>query len=733
MVRHTVERKLKSDDESGENQDLKRLLALRHRISIRLYLAITFAVLLTFAASVVGLFSFDRLGAVQDRVNNESIPEIAAAFAVAQYAGDLVTASDRLSIEATVADWESFGRYVNEIEANLSDRVTFLSELSGDTEDGRLLLERVQASSNALLDGISQFENNVFEYFEVRNQGEKLRRHLTVVRAIWDDVVVSVMDDELSYSLESGNGTQNNDLTLLLELQSNANTAAQSLSGASVATDVGDIEPLQASFMEASAHAEDVLADLDHLPSQANLSQAFAQLWSMGSGDENGFDVWSRELMLEGERQQLLDANYRTALLLIGDVEELVLNAQSRTRTTTEAAAQTAGLGRAILLGISVVSVVGALLVAWLLVGSLLNRLGRISGRMRLMAGGELDEPVVVSGKDEVADMATSLEVFRNNAREAIRLNLVEELAQFLQERNEELTEALANLQKAQDRLIAQEKLSALGELVTGLAHEINNPLNFVNNFSEVSGELLEELEETLEKGRNGGMDDEDLEIVDEIISDLGDNMTRINTNGGRASRIVQSMLTMGRATDAREPTDINRMLREYVRLAYQNASSADEDFRLELQFDCEDLDQVQLNERDIGRLFINLANNACYATDEKRRKLGDEDDAYTPVFLISTRQNDDEIEIRMRDNGTGIEPDVMDKIFNPFFTTKPTDQGTGLGLTICNDVVREYGGSIRISSEPGEFTEVMITLPTDSPVLPDSDALPRPTTALPR
>ena len=228
---------------------MKRLLALRHRISIRLYLAIIFAVLLTFAASMVGLFSFNRLGAVQDRVNNESIPEIAAAFAVAQYAGDLVSASDRLSIEATIADWESFGRYVGEVSGNLSDRVTFLSGLSGNTEDGRLLLERVRTNSNALVAGITQFENNIFEYFEVRNEGEELRRQLTVVRAIWDDVVVSVMNDELSYSLESGNGAQSDDLKLLVELQANANIAGQSLSGASVAVDLVEIEQSQQSCL----------------------------------------------------------------------------------------------------------------------------------------------------------------------------------------------------------------------------------------------------------------------------------------------------------------------------------------------------------------------------------------------------------------------------------------------------------------------------------------------------
>ena len=267
-----------------------------------------------------------------------------------------------------------------------------------------------------------------------------------------------------------------------------------------------------------------------------------------------------------------------------------------------------------------------------------------------------------------------------------------------------------------------RKKLSALGELVAGLAHEINNPLNFVNNFSEVSKDLLDEARETLEEIEDGGMDEGQRELIEELIGDISDNLERIKINGERAGRIVQAMLTMGWETVDRQPSDINRLLNEHVQIAYQNANAADEDFRLDLQFDCEDMEDIEINPRDIGRVFLNLVNNARYATNEKR--LSQAANGYEPTLWISTRRVDQQVEIRLRDNGVGIPADVVDRIFNPFFTTKPTDRGTGLGLTICNDAVQEHGGSIEVSSEQDEFTEVLVSLPVDPLPAPDVDII---------
>ena len=699
---------------------LKRALDIRHRISFRLYLAIIFAVGLTFAASVVGWFSFDRVGSAQSRVNEESIPEIAAAFAVAQYTGDLVTSTDRLSTAATPEDLRSIRENIGRISPGLSERVAFLAASGGSDEAGAERLARIQANSDALVAGVSQFESNIMEYFELTGEGDRLRRRLVDAHSVWDSVAVSATGDELAHLLDSPAGSGSGVLQSLVQLQEDIDSIVRALSGASVAVDAGEIGPLRDSFRQAVSSAESSLAGLSQLPSHANLTQAFMGLASLGTGEGNAFDVWSRELLLAGERRQLLDSNYDTALLLNADVEALVRGAQARAQAATEASAEAVALGRALLLAISVMSLTGALLVAWLLVNSLIRRLGRMSVRMRRMAGGDLEAEVQVDGQDEVAEMAAALEVFRHNAREAIRLNLVEELAQYLQERNGELADALDNLHKAQDRIIAQEKLSALGELASGVAHEINNPLNFVNNFSETSADLVTEMRETLEESDNGQLSQNQRELLEDIISDLADNMERIRNNGGRASRIVQAMLTMGLDSVERQFYDINRLLDEHAQIAYQSACSADQDFRLQLQFDCQEMEDIEVNPQGMGRVFVNMVNNACYATDEKRRSLGD-DSSYEPSLTLSTRRAGGQVEIRLRDNGTGIPEDVVGNIFNPFFTTKPTDRGTGLGLTICNEIVREHGGSIEVNSEPGEFTEMLVILPVDLPSVPSS------------
>ena len=701
---------------------MKRLFNLRHGISFRLYMAIGFAVSLTFAASLVGWFSLDRVGIAQSRVNDESVPEIAAAFAVAQYAGDLVTATDRLSVAATTQDLASIREYIGGISPALSEQVAFLGDSSVAAESDAERLMRIRANSDSLVSGVSEFEDKLLEYFELAGEGAALRRRLADTQSNWRRIEISTLDDEVAFSAEELPEGDTGNLPLLVQLHEDVGVVELSLARAAVAVDAGEIEQFRQSYLESASRAEQGLADLSHLPSHSNLSRVIGGFSSLGSEDRSAFDVWAQELLLAEQRLQLLGANYQIALLLIADVEVLVREAQARVQAATDASAEAIGLGRVLLLTISMVSLVGASLVAWLLVSSLIRRLGYMSVRMRRMAGGDLEEPVEAIGQDEVAEMAAALEGFRHNALEAIRLNLVEELATYLQERNEDLAEALANLRKAQDRLIAQEKLSALGELVAGLAHEINNPLNFVNNFSGASADLLTEVREVLSESKNGQLTNEQRGLVEEIIGDLVDNMERIGANGSRASNIVQAMLTMGRETVARQPSNINRLLDEHVQVSYQNARSADEDFQLDLQFDCEEMDQIEVNPRDIGRVVLNMVNNACYATDEKRRSLAEVGADYVPTLWISTRRVDGQVEIRLRDNGTGIPPDVIDRIFNPFFTTKPTDRGTGLGLTICNDVVREHGGAIEVTSEPGEFTEMLLTLPVEPLAAPDVD-----------
>jgi signal transduction histidine kinase len=262
----------------------------------------------------------------------------------------------------------------------------------------------------------------------------------------------------------------------------------------------------------------------------------------------------------------------------------------------------------------------------------------------------------------------------------------------------------LNELQVTQKQLIQSEKMASLGELTAGIAHEIQNPLNFVNNFSEVNRELLEELNEEIEKGN--------YDEVKVIAADIAGNEEKISHHGKRADAIVKGMLQHSRATStSTEPTDINVLADEYLRLAYHGLRAKDKSFNANLQttFDT-GIGKINIIPQDIGRVLLNVMNNAFYAVSEKKKLLGDQ---YEPTVSVTTKKNGDIVEIIVADNGNGIPQKVVDKIFQPFFTTKPTGQGTGLGLSLAYDIITKgHGGELKVNSVPGEGTALIITLP---------------------
>ena len=217
-------------------------------------------------------------------------------------------------------------------------------------------------------------------------------------------------------------------------------------------------------------------------------------------------------------------------------------------------------------------------------------------------------------------------------------------------------------------------------------------------------------------------INEEQRELLNEIKGDLTDNLGRIRHHGDRANRIVRDMLQMGRGSGEARAAAINDLLEEHARLAFHSARATNANFQLDIKEDLdEEVGELEVVPQDLARVFLNMVSNACYATNEKRYAPETTSD-YVPTLWISSRRTPDQVEVRIRDNGNGIPPDVVDKIFNPFFTTKPTDQGTGLGLALSNDIVREHGGIIKVHSEPGEFTEMTIELPTERSASLQSD-----------
>ena len=275
------------------------------------------------------------------------------------------------------------------------------------------------------------------------------------------------------------------------------------------------------------------------------------------------------------------------------------------------------------------------------------------------------------------------------------------------QKANVVLENTLTKLKSTQAQLIQSEKLASLGELTAGIAHEIQNPLNFVNNFSELSVELIGELRE--ERSKQEGGRDEGLE--DEILSDISQNLEKITHHGKRASSIVKGMLEHSRmSSNVKELTDINALTDEYLRLSYHGLRAKDKNFNalLKTDFD-ENIEKINIVSQDIGRVILNLITNAFYAVNEKKKG---NLDGYEPTVSVSSKKIDTKIEIKINDNGSGIPEKVLDKIFQPFFTTKPTGQGTGLGLSLSYDIIKAHGGTLECESVMGEGTTFMIKLP---------------------
>ena len=283
---------------------------------------------------------------------------------------------------------------------------------------------------------------------------------------------------------------------------------------------------------------------------------------------------------------------------------------------------------------------------------------------------------------------------------------LVAERTAALTTQAEELRGALTELRTTQAQLVQSEKMASLGELTAGIAHEIQNPLNFVNNFADVSVEMLSELRE--EQARP----ERDLALEAELLSDISQNLQKIHHHGQRAASIVKGMLEHSRAsTGERQPIDLNHLADEYLRLAYQGLRAKDKSFNATLVTDfAANLPLVEAIGPDLGRVLLNLFSNGFYAV--RQRQLRGEA-GYAPTVSVSTARQDDEVEIRVRDNGMGIPEAVRQKIFQPFFTTKPSGEGTGLGLSLSYDIVTKgHSGSITVDSQEGKYTEFLISLP---------------------
>ena len=365
----------------------------------------------------------------------------------------------------------------------------------------------------------------------------------------------------------------------------------------------------------------------------------------------------------------------------------------------------------AVLIGnVALMALASSALLAALLLVALIAVIGvrsvAIELWIRRLGIGDFEYRIEPWGRDEISQMCLALDTLRQNSIRALQLDTVRRLSDELRGKNAELEEALAGLRQSQDRIISQQKLAELGELSSGVAHEMRNPLQFILNFTSASSDIAAELGELLES-----LDGADREGAEELLRDLSENLQRVMHHGSRANGIVSAMMIFDRGTGGGfRSVDLNQLLVEQTNLAHQAVRVYEPGFSARVSLDLDpDLEEIVAVPEDVARVITNLVTNACEGMVEKARQVGSD---YGPELSVVTVDGGDGVTVLFRDNGTGMTRETIAKMFNPFFTTRDTGRNTGLGLSLVYDIVREHGGDIVAESEPGWHTEVKVLLP---------------------
>ena len=616
------------------------------RIGTRLYLVLGFAVLLTLISSAVGVLYFERSGDLNYEVESQSVPALEASW-------DVVREAERLRSQG--------------LELMAAEAVGAGTTASGAVEDSLARLEDSLTSARA----VPALEPQV----------------LAVQDAAYD--VVGAID-----GLEV-----NRAATLQADASVAAIRARMEATPADTESSVEGLRLLGRALRAESQGELDVMWNEFVALSQSGLEAEIAEI----GGGEGVFAVRGQQIALR-DQELALAASFAKASETLGVVTTVLLDgARANSNEALGLSVQSFDQGRVLLAVISIVSVVAATLAAWLWVGNaIVRRLSRLSERMRNMARGDLQTPVPEVGRDEIGQLADALEHFRQQALEVQRLNLFEKLYGELQEAN-------AEVQRMQARLVAQEKLAALGELVSGVAHEISNPLNFVKNFSEGSIDLYSELTEMLDNYRDR-MSDADASLLDELSEELTTSLGRVSYNGGRALAIVERMRGLNVEAGPLVLVPVNETITQAAQTGCEVYMKEWEDFKVELNLDLDpSVGEVPIVEGDFAEALVNLVSNACFAMHQRKAWEGDE---YQAQLTVSSRRADGMVNVRVRDNGPGIEDEMVGRIFNPFFTTREGTMGAGLGLPIAADVARRLGGDLVVDTVYGEYAEFTMHIP---------------------
>lgn len=712
---------------------LKQIWANRNTISVRLYLAFGGAVLFILLASAVALISVGTISRSLSKVNNESIPQLETSFEMSRLGTQIINSLPRI---VSTTDFNEFETLIIDTHATQSAFLTQLETLAESDMHSDSAAE-IRTFGLSINENTARIEELVRSRFDLMAQSTRFLNRVSTLSEEFDHLLITAVDDQLFYALTGFREIEGNAPTRVATLRQGEIDIYRHLIGIKTGSsetimllnalfnvdDLDDVYPLRESFFTSSDRIRRALSYVTGIAEYDQLFELASVLQSYGMDDGNGFDLRIETLKLTNDLTDLVIANNDLLNRTSESIQRSVQLIREDTNAATAASEGVIVISFVVLSIVNLATIVGALLIAWLYVGrNIVSRMTYLAAHMRDMAGGKLDEEVVMSGDDEIAEMAVALEGFRHNTLEVQRLNLVEELANQLSEQNEKLEKTNADLVKAQDQIVMQEKLAALGELTAGVAHEIKNPLNFIINFSDVSKELIDEMSEEIEKldipKEEPDNPDEDFDplLMDDLFGDLTENLERISHHGHRANRIVIDMLAMGRGSTEWKPVDLNELIDSHVRLAFHSARGQDSDFQLKIEEEYDDkMGDVNAIPQDLGRVFLNICSNACQATDQRRHDESLQgESSYTPTLSVKSIRYDEGVDIVFQDNGPGMPPDVVEKIFQPFFTTKDPNKGTGLGMSLANDIVAQHGGQILIESRVGEGAQFTVRLPED-------------------
>ncbi len=456
------------------------------------------------------------------------------------------------------------------------------------------------------------------------------------------------------------------------------------------------VSQLTLAEQKAAAAREQMEKDLDRLAGQKpeRIAKVRTELAEYAQFAGKAVDAYTNDQRVIGN--SLLAQARQHSLVLDELLGSIVTEVTADAIAARDQVVSEAGSATRIAYAIFAAAVLGGALLTFLVLRSISIPLRALVAAMNGLIAGQTAVDIPPAGRDEIGAMARILALFRDTLNE--------------------LRDTLGRLKAAQANLVHSEKMASLGQLTAGIAHEIKNPLNFVNNFADLSVELLDEVKTATAPAVAALGNDERAE-VDETMEMLTGNLEKIAEHGRRADSIVKSMLLHSRGGSAdRQSADINALVEEALNLAYHGARAQDQSFNITQDRDfAANIAPIELVPQEITRVLLNLFGNGFYAANGRSHETSDP--AYRPALKVSTRDLGGEVEIKVRDNGTGIPPELRDKLFTPFFTTKPTGEGTGLGLSISYDIVtQQHGGTITVDSRVGEFTEFTVRLPRTAP-----------------